>query len=577
MKTLHSLFLIVSFFFAVSGIASETTTLVSGSFGVAWLDDSGIVHLYDGEKVTDPLPEARIYSILAADLLEEGTDQLVYLDDSRKALYVHRFKEQKTIGPFGHNIKTMAIGRCSADETFPSLFACTFGGDAFRWTKEIMGGGWHKIPGEFSQAARGRFDHRNGLDDFVVLSAGHAYFYSTKWQTYSKIVESKNIVAVLTGNFTASPGDEIAMIDKAGSVFLCQNKTLEDIGQKAKSLAVGRNPNGLDTLYVIDDAGNIVRHDRETKTWTKLTSGLVFSGLVVKNGSIPFAVSDENLYKITGDSAEKISLLPPTKFVLQHGGKVWARYRFDSVPFKPYVDELRTPSGKNALRDAPHDHLHHHGLMYGLRVGGCDFWGERDATFGKQVTLWGQLRRNIAGSEINWNTPDSKTLLKELRNIGVERGNRVTFLDWQSVLTAIGDTVLGGEGAGHYFGLGIRFDATMDKEGRFFNDTGKHDGEIVRGDERLTRCRWMAYTAKLSGEPVTLAVLDHPSNPIPMTAFTMGDAGKSFAYISATMNLHREPVKLKADQRFSFKYRVAVWDGETTPENVEKIYLDFVR
>ena len=231
MKTF--LCLIISLFFAVSAIASVTTTIVSGSFGIAWLDDSGIVHLYDGEKVTAPLPGVRIYSILVADLLEEGEDQLVYLDNARKALYVHSFKEQKTIGPFGYNVKTMAVGRCSADEAFPSLFVCTFSGHAFRWTKEVLSSAWPTVPGEFSQASRGKFDRRSDLDDFVVISAGHVYIYSTKWQTYSKVVEGKDIVSVLAGNFTASPGDEIAMIDKAGAVFLCQNKTLEDLGQKA--------------------------------------------------------------------------------------------------------------------------------------------------------------------------------------------------------------------------------------------------------------------------------------------------------------------------------------------------------
>jgi hypothetical protein len=87
----------------------------------------------------------------------------------------------------------------------------------------------------------------------------------------------------------------------------------------------------------------------------------------------------------------------------------------------------------------------------------------------------------------------------------------------------------------------------------------------------------MAYTARLAGTPVTVAILDHPSNPIPMTAFTMGDAGGVFAYMSATTNFWRKPMPLKAGKTFSVKYRVAVWDGETPPETIEKAYNDFVR
>jgi hypothetical protein len=123
----------------------------------------------------------------------------------------------------------------------------------------------------------------------------------------------------------------------------------------------------------------------------------------------------------------------------------------------------------------------------------------------------------------------------------------------------------------------MRFVQEMDKGGRFFFFTGKNDSEIVRGDERLTPCRWLAYTAKLEGQPVTVALFDHPSNPIPMTAFTMGDGGGAFAYMSATTNFYRKPKALKADQTFSVKYRVAVWDGEVPPETVEKAYSDYVR
>jgi hypothetical protein len=85
------------------------------------------------------------------------------------------------------------------------------------------------------------------------------------------------------------------------------------------------------------------------------------------------------------------------------------------------------------------------------------------------------------------------------------------------------------------------------------------------------------YTAKLDGTPVTVAIFDHPSTPVPMTAFTMGDASDAFAYLSATMNLHREPVKLKAGETFTILYRVAVWDGEVSPETVEAQYREFVR
>ena len=45
-------------------------------------------------------------------------------------------------------------------------------------------------------------------------------------------------------------------------------------------------------------------------------------------------------------------------------------YAFATNQFKPYVRELYTLRGENVTRDAPPDHLHHHGLMYAVYVNG---------------------------------------------------------------------------------------------------------------------------------------------------------------------------------------------------------------
>ena len=298
--------------------------------------------------------------------------------------------------------------------------------------------------------------------------------------------------------------------------------------------------------------------------------------LLMFSVSVSASESGDNLYRIADNQVEQLSTLvpaPPMTIDLKVGEIPLARYRYISVPFKPYIDELRTPTGRNILRDAPWDHLHHHGLMYALRVGEHSFWDEADPRrVGTQVTENIQFAGNSLESEISWNNPDARTLLKETRKITVKQGNNVTLLDWETTLTAVEDTTLSGQ---HYYGLGMRFLQEMDKGGRYFNDTGLV-GEIVHGDERLTRCQWMAYTARLGEQPVTVALFDHPANPVPMSAFTMGEVSGAFAYLAATMNLHRVPVELKAGETFAVRYRVALWDGEVTPEIVIRAYAEYV-
>jgi hypothetical protein len=45
-----------------------------------------------------------------------------------------------------------------------------------------------------------------------------------------------------------------------------------------------------------------------------------------------------------------------------------------------------------------------------------------------------------------------------------------------------------------------------------------------------------------------------------------------FAYLSATLNLWKEPLVLKAGEKLKLNYAVALWDGETPAEQVETLY-----
>jgi hypothetical protein len=114
----------------------------------------------------------------------------------------------------------------------------------------------------------------------------------------------------------------------------------------------------------------------------------------------------------------------------------------------------------------------------------------------------------------------------------------------------------------------------MDQGGRFFNAAGQ-PGEVVRGSERLVPAKWAAYTAKADGKSVTVAIFDHPKNPRhPNKMFTMSPP---FAYLSATLNLWKEPMDLKAGQDLDLRYGVAVWDGETPAEVVEALYAQWAK
>jgi hypothetical protein len=269
---------------------------------------------------------------------------------------------------------------------------------------------------------------------------------------------------------------------------------------------------------------------------------------------------------------------------VEQDGRTIMQYAFDNVPAKPYVQTLATPAGRNLLRDAPADHLHHHGLMLALRVDGVNFW-EEHGEFGWQKHLGFTTQRAtmvdgrdeaVLVENLAWLTAGGKELLREVRTLTLANpsGDGPRVLTWQSVLSPgadAGETVtIDGR---RYYGLGVRMIPPMDAaEGRHFNAAG---GEGV-AETNEHRAGWSAYAAPAeSGDSptwATLAMFDPPTNPRhPADWFTMGE-GQHFAYVAATLALDEEPIELKPGQRLSLRYGVALFDGRVGAAPVEAAY-----
>jgi hypothetical protein len=265
---------------------------------------------------------------------------------------------------------------------------------------------------------------------------------------------------------------------------------------------------------------------------------------------------------------------------IRRGSKPVLEYRFASVPFKPYVSQMWTPGGVQVLRDSPADHKHHHALMFAIEADKVDFWGERPVN-GKQLsTSLDDPAVVVGGAEfaqrLDCVATNGAVVLCEQRRVflhGTEEGG-ATLLTWRSRLATGPNREVVTLTGHHYFGLGARFLQAMDKVGEFINATGQ-PGETVRGDERLVPAKWCAYSAPADGKSVTIAIFDDPKNPRhPARMFTMG---KPFAYLSATMNLWKEPMELKCGGELDLCYGFAVCDGKLAAAEIEKLYQQWLK
>lgn len=275
------------------------------------------------------------------------------------------------------------------------------------------------------------------------------------------------------------------------------------------------------------------------------------------------------------------------------GGRCMLEYQHKPNPNKPYLRLLCTPGGVNILRDAPADHLHHHGLMFAVGVAGVDFWAETPGTGRQQTSGVSRLATSSAdaavpapldrlfcrvfwaefGHQIRWTASDgAQLLLQEDRQITwhhyapLQNAPPVNLLTWTSTLSAPQAGQLATLDGRDYFGLGMRFVADMDQGGRFFNADGGQGVEQTNAK----RSRWCAYTANVGDRPVTVAMFDDPENARhPAKWFTMD---KSFAYLSATLGLKEQPLEVAAEAPLRLRYGVALWDGMVDAEVIQTVY-----
>ena len=202
-------------------------------------------------------------------------------------------------------------------------------------------------------------------------------------------------------------------------------------------------------------------------------------------------------------------------------------YSFGSAQYKPYVKELYAWNGVNILRDAPSDHLHHHALMYAVRVNGLNFWEEVPGSGVQRVvkTQPPVARRNAAGQPeavlaqtIHWVAPADAflpdttraALLIEERTLTValDEASREVALRWQSEFTAGTNPVtLGGSS---YFGLGMRFRKDFDLLADHLNAGGKPD--LSGSKQDVSRHPWGSVAFAGSDLPAMVVLYGHPGN-----------------------------------------------------------------
>jgi len=302
-------------------------------------------------------------------------------------------------------------------------------------------------------------------------------------------------------------------------------------------------------------------------------------------------------------------------------GKPFTSYIWPTTLKKPTLYPLRAASGVVVTRGWPLDprpgervdHPHQVGLWFDHGdVNGLDFWNNSDAIpaarRAKMGTILHRAVRRAGGGQgegtlevsADWVDSAGKPLLREDTRFVFRAAEGVRSVDRITTLTAVGGSVTftdNKEGL-----IGMRVARALEQPSNtpeVFTDAAGHattvpmlnnDGvtghyrssEGLEGDSVWgTRGRWTMLTGVVQGEPVTLAILDHPQNvgfPTYWHArgyglFAANPLGeKVFSNGKTELNF-----TLAAGRSTTFRHRVLILSGTATPDQIEAHYRDFAR
>ena len=300
-------------------------------------------------------------------------------------------------------------------------------------------------------------------------------------------------------------------------------------------------------------------------------------------------------------------------------GRPFTSYIYPDSLKKPVLYPIRTVRGTPVTRGYPLeprpgervDHPHHVGLWFNHGdVNGLDFWNNSTAIPAARAPKMGTIRHKRvvearsgadAGElavEMEWVAADGTPLLREdtqfvFRGTGTSR-----TIDRITKLTALENKVVFRDNKEGLLGLRVAraLEQPADKPEIFTDASGKAttvpvldnagvtgqyvSSEGLEGDAVWgTPGRWCMLSGQIEAEPVTIAILDHPSNPNAPTYWHARGYGlfaanalgrKVFKADQPELVLTLEPGK-----SVTYRHRVVVLSGAATPESIEREYRTF--
>lgn len=286
---------------------------------------------------------------------------------------------------------------------------------------------------------------------------------------------------------------------------------------------------------------------------------------------------------------------------------------------KPVLWPVITAGGNEITRQFPMknkagervDHPHHIGiwLNYG-DVNGLDFWNNSEAIPAENADKYGTIYHDkvvsaksgnksaVLKTTAEWKNNSGEKLLDESTGFTFSTEGKTRIIDRETTLKAVNGKVNITDNKEGMFAIRVTRELELPSTGKVklvdshgvVTEVEASDDDIANGnylssegieggDVWGTRARWMKLYGEVNGEKVAIVIFDHKDNPGYPTywhargyglfaANTLGQ--KIFSDGKEEMNFYIDNGKSA-----TFKYRLAVFSGNPSAEEINKMAKDF--
>ncbi|HEY7502014.1 MAG TPA: DUF6807 family protein [Vicinamibacterales bacterium] len=300
-------------------------------------------------------------------------------------------------------------------------------------------------------------------------------------------------------------------------------------------------------------------------------------------------------------------------------GKPFTSYIWPDSLKKPVLYPILTAKGSVVTRGFPLeprpgervDHPHHVGLWFNHGdVNGLDFWNNSYDIPADRAPKMGTIRhKRIVDTksgpnggelavEMDWVTPSGTPLVRESTRFLIRGSGDSRTIDRITTLTALDTKVVFRDNKEGVLGLRVTraLEQPADKPEVFTDASGKPtavpvldnkgvtgmytSSEGLKGDAVWgTRGRWCMLKGTIGSEPVTIAMLDHPSNPTAPTYWHARGYGLFSANVFGRQVFKPDQeelvVTLDPGKSITFRHRIVVLSSAATPDAIEREFRTF--